>query len=130
MTTEAHGFSALDGQQYMNLATFRKNGVAVKTPVWFAADGGKLYVMTIDDSGKIKRIRADSRVLVEPSDQRGRTLGPQAPGTARILPTTEAQRANDLINRKYGFIKKVFDLFARLNGSLKKRAYIEIEPAS
>jgi PPOX class probable F420-dependent enzyme len=113
----------------MNLTTFRKSGVAVKTPVWFAADGGKLYVMTIDGSGKVKRIRANGKVTVGASDQRGRELGPEVNGTARMLAAADFKRADDLINRKYGFFKKVFDLFARLNGSIKKRVYIEIEPA-
>jgi PPOX class probable F420-dependent enzyme len=113
----------------MNLATFRKNGVAVKTPVWFAADAGKLYVMTIDNSGKVKRIRANGKATVGASDQRGRELGPEVPGTARMLPAADFKHADDLINRKYGLFKKVFDFFARLNGSIKNRAYIEIEPA-
>jgi PPOX class probable F420-dependent enzyme len=129
VTIETRGFSTLEGQQYMNLATFRKSGVAVKTPVWFAADAGKLYVMTIDNSGKVKRIRANGKATVGASDQRGRELGPEVPGTARMLPAADFKHADDLINRKYGLFKKVFDFFARLNGSIKNRAYIEIEPA-
>lgn len=129
MTSETRDFRALDGQQYMNLATFRKTGAPVKTPVWFVADAGKLYVMTIGTSGKVKRIRANSRVTVEPSDQRGKSLGPEVAGTARMLPEAEVKRADDMLNRKYGLFKKVFDLFAMLNRSIKQRAYIEIEPA-
>jgi hypothetical protein len=32
----------VQGQKYISLATVRKNGVAVRTPVWFGEDGGKL----------------------------------------------------------------------------------------
>jgi hypothetical protein len=34
------------GQRYISLATFRKSGVAVYTPIWFAEDDTKLYFMT------------------------------------------------------------------------------------
>ena len=29
----------LSGQQYLNLETFRRSGVGMKTPVWFVQDG-------------------------------------------------------------------------------------------
>jgi hypothetical protein len=44
----------LHNKKYINLATFRRNGLAVNTPVWFAEQDGKLYVMTRNDSGKIQ----------------------------------------------------------------------------
>ena len=45
------------GRNYLNLETYRKSGVAVRTPVWFAEQGGILYLYTLADSGKVKRIR-------------------------------------------------------------------------
>ena len=38
--------SDLDRHRYLSLATFRRNGAEVTTPVWFAAGDGKLYVFT------------------------------------------------------------------------------------
>ena len=55
------GLSALRRGKYISLATFRKNGEAVYTPLWFAEQDGKLYVMTRDDSWKYKRIRNNSQ---------------------------------------------------------------------
>ena len=52
----------LTTEAYINLATFRRNGKAVETPVWFAILGGKLYVVTDGTSAKVKRIRATKRV--------------------------------------------------------------------
>lgn len=46
---------SIQGQKYISLTTFRKNGAAVHTPVWFGEEAGKLYVMTRSDSGKYKR---------------------------------------------------------------------------
>lgn len=30
---------AFDGHSYLNIETFRKSGVGVKTPVWFVREG-------------------------------------------------------------------------------------------
>ena len=51
----------LGRHRYMSLATFRKSGAQVATPVWFAPADGKLYVFTAGDSGKVKRLRGSSR---------------------------------------------------------------------
>jgi uncharacterized protein len=45
----------IHGQKYISLATFRKSGVAVYTPVWFGEEDDELDVMTRSDSGKYKR---------------------------------------------------------------------------
>jgi uncharacterized protein len=56
----------LSKEAYISLATFRRNGEAVQTPVWFAILGGNLYVVTDGTSAKVKRIRATKRVRVAP----------------------------------------------------------------
>lgn len=124
----AADFAALHGQEFMNLTTFRKNGQPVPTPVWFAQAGDSLYVMTVDNTGKIKRVRNSSRVQVGPSDRRGTPTGPLAEGTARILPSAEARRANALLNQKYGWMKRVFDLVQKIRST--PRVYLEIVPRS
>ena len=65
--------------RYISLRTFRKTGVAVDTPVWVAAEGGKLYVMTTLATGKAKRIRNNPQVEVCDCDMRGRTKGERIP---------------------------------------------------
>ena len=45
------------GRKYISLTTFRKNGTGVATPVWFGEEDEKLYVMTLNKMGKMKRIR-------------------------------------------------------------------------
>ena len=93
--------SAISGQKYISLTTFRKSGVAVPTAVWFGEDGGKLYVMTRSDMGKSKRIRNNSKVQVAPCTVRGKVTGEQIAATARILPPEEHKMARSAINRKY-----------------------------
>ncbi len=65
------------GQKYISLASFRKSGDAVRTPVWFGEKDDKLYVMTRSDSGKYKRIRNNPKVRIAPCTMRGKITGPE-----------------------------------------------------
>lgn len=60
--------------KYVSLTTFRRSGTPVATPVWIApaADGsGHLVVITVDDTGKTKRLAHTGRVEVRACDIRG-----------------------------------------------------------
>ena len=91
----------LCGQKYLSLTTFRKNGRAVPTPVWFGEGVDHLYVMTRSDMGKTKRIRNNSQVKVAPCTIRGKVTGSEFTAVARILPPEAHPRARETINRKY-----------------------------
>jgi len=81
---------ALASQQYVSLSTFRKNGDAVATAVWVARDGESLVVTSAEDTGKVKRLRNNSRVLLAPASFSGK-VAPNATcieGTATIEPVT------------------------------------------
>ena len=123
-------FDALANQQFMNLITQRKSGADVATPVWFAQDGNRLYVMTGRTAGKVKRIRNNPRVQVAPSDRAGTPLGPSQPAVAAVISdAAEAATANALLTKKYGFMKRMFDLMSLFNGGASRRAYLVITPA-
>jgi PPOX class probable F420-dependent enzyme len=98
----------IQGQKYICLTTFRKNGAGVSTPVWFGEDGDKLYVMTRSDSGKYKRLRNNPQVQIAPCSMRGKIKGPQFPATARILPPAEWPHAKQTIHRKYWLARVPF----------------------
>lgn len=91
----------VSGQKYVSLVTFRKNGAAVPTPVWFGEANDRLYVMTRTDLGKFKRIRNNPKVRLAPCTMRGKVTGPEFAATARILPESEISAARATINRKY-----------------------------
>jgi PPOX class probable F420-dependent enzyme len=95
-------------KNYVSLATFRKNGVAVPTPVWFAEMDGKLYVMTRSDSGKFKRIRNNPQVRIAPSTIRGKITGPEFPAQARILPPADWEMPRKAIRAKYWLARLPF----------------------
>ena len=69
----------IHGQRYISLATFRKTGVAVYTPIWFAEDNNKLYFMTNSKLGKYKRIRNNPQVKIAPCTIRGKNHRPGIP---------------------------------------------------
>jgi hypothetical protein len=115
-------------QNYLNLKTFRRSGVGVATPVWFAEDQGVLYVRTIDGSGKVKRIRNNGSVQVAPCDSRGGLLSEWLDGRARLVMAQETiAQVDRLLDRKYGFQRKMFNLLGRLHKD--KGATIAIELA-
>lgn len=119
-------FQELRGHQYLNLTTFRKSGEPVRTPVWFAEGDGKLYLFTNGNTGKVKRIRATAQVRFGPADARGTPLGVEHTGEARILSGTDAQQADQALTHKYGLIKRIFSLVARIRR--QQAIYIAVLP--
>ena len=120
--------SELDRHRYISLSTFRRNGAEVATPVWFAASGARLYVVTAGDSGKVKRLRLTPRARVAPSDGRGRVRGTWQSATARVLTEPLAiERARMALRAKYGWQVWMAELFSRLTGRSQDRAWLEIE---
>ena len=115
-------------QQYINIETFRKNGEGVKTPVWFAMEDGVLYTRTMANSWKIKRLNRDPRIKVTPSDARGEPLGTWVDGQAyEIGDKAKADHVNKLLNKKYGLLKRGFDLMGKFRGRQMTTVRIEIE---
>ena len=88
--------------QFINLTTFRKSGVGVSTPVWFALVDGKIYGTSQPQTGKIKRIRNNPEIIFGPSDMGGKPRGDTHPGKARLLTPAEFPLADSALKRKYG----------------------------
>lgn len=117
--------SQFAGEKYLNLESYRKSGVAVATPVWFAEEASLLYIYSLADAGKVKRIRNNPRVRVIPCDVRGKPKGIWVEGRARILDDAGAAHAQSLLDDKYGLIKKIGNLFSKLRR--RERTTIAIE---
>ncbi|MBK6796138.1 MAG: PPOX class F420-dependent oxidoreductase [Acidobacteria bacterium] len=116
--------SQFSGRQYLSIESFRKDGRGVRTPVWFAEGDGVYYVYTLADSYKIKRIRNNPRIRIAPCDARGGVKGEWVEATATILDENGERRAHELLNAKYGLIKRTLDLMSKLRQN--KRAAIAI----
>ena len=119
----------LDRHRYVSLATFRRSGVEVATPVWFAAVEWRLYVVSAGDSGKVKRIRNSARVRLAPCDARGGVRGPWQEATARVVTDSAlVGRAHAALRAKYGWQVRLLDLVSTLTGRAKRRAWLEVTP--
>ena len=123
----ASGFEPA-AEKYVNLATYRRNGVEVQTPVWIAELGGRYYVFSAGDAGKIKRIRITPRVRLAACDVRGKLRSAWIDARARIVsdPALIAG-VRKALRRKYGLLMLVTDVMANISGRMRRRAYIEIE---
>ncbi len=118
--------SQFTDQKYLNLESFRRNGQGVRTPIWFAEENGVFYAYTLADSFKVKRIRNNQRVRIAPCDVRGNVIGDWIEARARILDPADDPAVHRLLNKKYGLIKRIFDVFNLLRGG--GRVSLAIEP--
>jgi PPOX class probable F420-dependent enzyme len=115
---------------YVNLATFRRDGREVCTPVWIAGVAGRFYAFSAGDAGKVKRIRANDRVRLATCDLRGNVKSDWVEARARVLSDdAEIAAALKALRSKYGLQMWTSDFFSKLSGRFKKRAYLEIEVA-
>ena len=124
-------FSDLDREAYISLATYRRDGRAVQTPVWFARRGERLYVFTENDAGKVKRLRNGPRARVAACNVVGRLRGDWIEARGRVVDDVKIERdAYDALHAKYGWQMKMVDFWSRLFGRIDSRAIVEIEPAA
>jgi uncharacterized protein len=120
-------YEALKNEQFISLTTFRKTGAGVSTPVWFTLEGDTVYVLTLINAGKLKRLQNNPQVEITASDYAGKTHGVTYQGTAitHEADSAKGQYANKALTQKFGFQKRIFDLFHIITGS--KRKYLEIQ---
>ena len=121
-----HPFAVLEGHGYALLTTFRKDGRPVPTPVWFSIAGDRLYVFTDLESGKVKRIRNDPRVMLSPSDFRGRPKGGSLRAEARVLDRAGGEVADRALREKYGGRYRLAQAVLRLLGKSARWAFLEL----
>ncbi|MEV6360406.1 PPOX class F420-dependent oxidoreductase [Nocardia asteroides] len=119
----------LQDANFVLLTTFRKDGTPVGTPVWAVARDDKLYVWTVTDSWKVKRIRRNPEVTLQPCDARGKTHGAVAGGTARILDAAETDQVRSWLRRKYWLTGPLVILGSNLRRGKAGTIGIEIVPA-
>lgn len=126
-------FAALFDEKYVLLTTFRASGVGVPTAVWAAADGDVLYVTTVATAGKVKRIRNNPAVTLEPCTMAGRVKKDAAPVDARaeiIDDPAGVAAGNATLERKYGWQYRMAFRAARRRGAeVSSRVILKITPA-
>ena len=102
------------GQRYLNLESIKRDGTPVQTPVWFAEEHGVLYVYTLANAGKVKRIRRHPHIRIAPCTMRGTVIGLWVEAEVTIVDATTAAHGHALLRQKYGWLKGLGDLCSRL----------------
>lgn len=114
--------ATITAEKYVSLVTFRRSGEAVASPVWIAplADGRAGFT-TEANSGKVKRLRNNPAITLQPCSMRG-TVAPDAPtvsATAMVVTGSTYTAVHDAIHAKYGLmvtLMGVADTFRKLIG--------------
>ena len=120
---------SIHNEKYLSLRTYRKTGVPVDTPVWFASLGDRtLYVFSAGNAGKVKRLRNTARTQITRCDYKGGSLGDWVDCKAFLVDdAAEVKRAHEQLLTKYGWSMRITDMLSKLSGRLQRRAYIRIE---
>lgn len=119
--------SAFDNAQYLNLGTFRKTGIRVDTPVWFAEENGYFYLLSNNQAGKVKRLKNSGRCQIAPCTMTGKLTGEWHDSEATILDTdSDIQQAHQALLNKYGWQMRMLDAGAWIGGKIRQRNFIRV----
>ena len=117
-----------DKEKYINLATQKKDGTFVNTPVWFTKDeqSNDYFIFSAGEAGKVKRIRNFSSIKVAICNFKGDLKGDWVSAQAELIDEEDSiTRAYGQFQRKYSMSLKVINFFSRLFGKYKKRQIIK-----
>lgn len=120
---------SLEGCNYISLATRKRSGEWVATPVWFAPHGGSYYIFSAGGAGKVKRLRNFSESRIAPCTMNGTLTGDWLDTRAYVLDDPRDQKvALAALRRKYGWQMLAADFFSHLTGKMQRRAYLRVDP--
>ena len=105
-------------QKYINLETYKKDGTAVRTPVWFVIDNDLIYVITRDSTGKVKRLRNNQDVRIVLCSFKGDPKSEWIMGKAENITGDEANKIIKLRKKKYGMFARLSGIFTSQKGNL------------
>ena len=102
-------FSRFRNEEFLSLETYRKNGDTIKSPMWFAQDNDVLYLWTMADTSKVKRIRNNPKVNIAPCKRLGEVTGAWMTAHATIddSPVVVAQ-VEAMLLKKIGLFFRIF----------------------
>lgn len=108
----------LQSQKYILLETNKKNNQAIRTPVWFIINNDLVYVVTREETGKVKRIKNNPHVKLAPCTFKGKPTGEWFTGYITKVLGQEAENAIKLRKKKYGFMTTIAQFASRGKGEL------------
>ena len=118
--------NSLETGKYINIQTYKKNGQAVSTPVWFIRKDNKIYFRTSRKSGKFKRIKNNNNVKFALCNISGKIKGEWHNGLAKIDPDIN-RLIFARINEKYGIVAHIMNVFYKIKKMEIIILYIEAQ---
>ena len=124
MSTARH----IGDEKYVSFTSVKRNGEEVSLPVWIVQlSPSEVAFTSSGDAWKVKRVRANAQVALQPCDFRGRLLegGTKVHGTARVV--TPQENPQDLasvekaVTKKYGIIARCVNLSSFLKGMFRRK---------
>lgn len=115
--------AAIENARCISLTTFKKDGTAVSTPIWFNVLDGRIVVTTEAKAWKTKRIANNPQVQFATCTMRGKVTGPAFDATARLLPASELPRVMAAKKRRYVTARLI-----QMMPSKRDQVAIEITP--
>ncbi|MHA7734793.1 PPOX class F420-dependent oxidoreductase [Nitrosopumilus sp. S6] len=108
----------IESEKYISVETYRKNGDPVRTPVWFTIKNNQIFVVTRDQTGKVKRLKNNTQVKIATCTIKGKIKGKWISGTAEILDDEKTKDAVKRRDKKYGFFSKMARFLTKSKGEL------------
>ena len=105
-------------QKYINLETYKKDGIPIRTPVWFVIDKNLIYVITRDSTGKVKRLGNNQNVRIVPCSFKGEPKNEWVKGAAEKIRGEEADKVIKLRKKKYGMFARLIGIFTSQKGNI------------
>jgi PPOX class probable F420-dependent enzyme len=117
--------SISDKQKYASIATQKRDGSWVWTPVWFASANETYYVFSAGSAGKVKRLRNFQSIQVAPCTVSGKITGESFTAKGWLEnDEKKIRRAYRALRSKYGWQMHLLDFFSKLSGNYQKRQWI------
>ena len=108
----------LQSKKYILVETYKRSGEAVQTPVWFVTRNGQVHVVTRSQTGKIKRLRNNSKVRIAECTIKGKVTGEWTSGAATILDDIQTKEIVAIRDKKYGLMSRIAKFLTGSKGDL------------
>ena len=111
-------------EKYAVVVTYTKDGRPKPTAIWpVDAGDGKVGFVTGDNSWKVKRLRNNDRVQLQPSDARGNVKEGTSPvdGSGVAVYGTELEAVQAALKDKYGWQVTAIQILEKIRGLIPRK---------
>ena len=106
----------LSKAKFISLETYKRNGEAVRTPVWFVEENGLIYFHSPAKSWKVKRLQRNPLIRLAPCTRLGKVEGDWLKGkVTRIDGEEDTKRIVKLVNSSQSGADRIIGFFEKKN---------------